>query len=416
MKKLKKLKKLKKEFSSRVPEAVPEPGNRRAAGVVPGSSPKGREPGTADPDYLTREEASLFGDVASLLDGELPARLPADLLVRTNGSGLFYRGQVNHLFGDPEAGKTWVALAAAVEILRSGGKAMVIDIDHNGMTPTVGRLLTLGADKEVLEDLSKFRYSAVDDKHEVLELVSVANRWKPDLVIVDSVGELVPMFSASSNNPDDYTRVNALVMKPLATQAGASVIIIDHLAKNPESRSQGATGTTAKNRAIGGVSLRANLLDPFKPGKGGACELVIHKDRHGSVRATSADSGKNALAGKFHMYEAGEVATWEVRAPSSDDRSTQDSSPFDDVLAVAKLDPPPTTVDDATKRLGWRKQRAARAVRDWREAGEPVPSSLLLEHGAGTAPGSKQRSSTDTRPSVEVPAKSKSRRRKHGGT
>ena len=37
------------------------------------------------------------------------------------------------------------------------------------------------------------------------------------------------------------------------------------------------------------------------------------------------------------------------------------------VAAIGELDPPPTTVEDARQRLGWRKQRASNALRAWRE-------------------------------------------------
>jgi hypothetical protein len=64
-----------------------------------------------------------------------------------------------------------------------------------------------------------------------------------------------------SNSPDDFTIAHARVLKPLA-RAGACVIAIDHLAKNTESRAAGPTGTAAKRRAVGGVSLRVALEDP----------------------------------------------------------------------------------------------------------------------------------------------------------
>ena len=57
----------------------------------------------------------------------------------------------------------------------------------------------------------------------------------------------------------------------------------------------------------------------------------------------------------------------EFRAPADGVRNDDETAPPDDVAAIAALDPPPETIDDARQRLGWRKQRAANALRAWRE-------------------------------------------------
>jgi hypothetical protein len=59
----------------------------------------------------------MYGDVAGLLAGDLPEPPAPELLRRTDGNAMFYKGQVNMLFGEPESGKTWVALAAVSEAL-----------------------------------------------------------------------------------------------------------------------------------------------------------------------------------------------------------------------------------------------------------------------------------------------------------
>jgi hypothetical protein len=86
-----------------------------------------------------------YVDVAALLDGTLPEPPAPDLLRRSDSNALFYAGQVNLLFGDPESGKTWVALAAVEEALHKGGTALVVDLDHNGPAATLSRLVALGA-------------------------------------------------------------------------------------------------------------------------------------------------------------------------------------------------------------------------------------------------------------------------------
>lgn len=108
-------------------------------------------PVSAPPVWETGKHA-LYVDVAALLDGDLADAPAPESLRRTDGIGLFYNGQVNLVFGDPESGKSWICLAAISEALSLGRRAVVIDLDHNGPSATVQRLLMLGAPEDALRD------------------------------------------------------------------------------------------------------------------------------------------------------------------------------------------------------------------------------------------------------------------------
>ena len=56
-----------------------------------------------------------------------------------------------------------------------------------------------------------------------------------------------------------------------------------------------------------------------------------------------------------------------IRGTSDSTRNPDETAPAEDVAAIDALDPPPTTVDDARQRLHWQKQRAANAIRTWRQ-------------------------------------------------
>ena len=123
-------------------------------------------------------------------------------------------------------------------------------------------------------------------------VVADAQQWRPDVAVVDSVGELLPFLGLNTNSADDYTAAHRRVLTPLA-RAGACVIGIDHLAKNAESRSQGATGTHAKRRATGGASLRVTLLDTFAPGQAvRACSTCTRTGTAASA-STAPTTAKN---------------------------------------------------------------------------------------------------------------------------
>ena len=324
----------------------------------------------------------LYTDIAALLDDSLPRPPEPDVLRRGDGCGLFYSGQVNLVFGDPESGKTWICLAAVSEALTGGRSALILDLDHNGPQATVSRLIDLGAPETALRNPARFRYAEPEDGTEALAIVADAADWRPDVVVVDSLGEVVPLFGGSSNSPDDFTRVNARVMKPLAI-CGAAVLVIDHLAKNTESRAMGSTGTTAKKRAVGGVSLRVSVGDQFTPGRGGSAHITIAKDRHGGLRQHCSTADREPLAGTFVLQVTDNATGWHVTAPSASDRNPAEEVDPADLKDLAALDPPPSSVRDVAERMHWKWARAGAALRDFR-ALRPV---LPVAHTQGAATG-----------------------------
>ena len=328
--------------------------------TVPGSEPSMPEPGTAS-------EKPLYEDIRGMLDGTLPDPPEPRLGRRTDNRCLFYASQVNWVFGDPESGKTWLCLAATVEALQAGRRALIVDLDHNGAAATVRRLLDLGAPIEALRDINRFRYCEPEDRLELRQVILDCAAWRPAVALVDSIGELLPMYGASSNSSDDFTLAHSNVLKPLA-RAGAAVLAVDHLAKGADSRAAGPGGTAAKRRAIGGVSLRVKVKQPFTPGHGGSATLLVNKDRHGSVRAHCPVGDREPVAGTFKLLAFTDgVLEWAIYPPADGERNSDENAPPDDVAAIQALDPPPTTVDDARSRLKWNKQRTATALRTWRE-------------------------------------------------
>ncbi|QIP41097.1 hypothetical protein G9444_3853 [Rhodococcus erythropolis] len=192
--------------------------------------------------------------------------------------------------------------------------------------------------------------------------------WRPSVAVVDSIGELLPLFGSNSNSADDFTTVHTRVLKPLA-RTGACVLAVDHLAKGQDSRAHGPGGTAAKRRAIGGVSLRVKVKDAFTPGKGGSAYLSVNKDRHGGLREHCPTGDREPLAGIFSLLAFSDgILEWEVKAPKDSDRNPEESAPPGDVAQVAALDPAPETVDEAQTALRWGRQRTSRAVKAWRES------------------------------------------------
>lgn len=312
----------------------------------------------------------LFVDVASILTKGIPPPPRPVLLTREDGYALFYAAKVNVLFGDPECGKTWIALAAVVEALNAGRRAAILDLDHNGAGEILTRLLALGAHPGALGDPGRFRLAEPESGDDLIQVVHALRLWKAAVVVVDSLGELVPMLGLNSSNPDDYTSAHRRTLTPLAA-AGAVVIAIDHLPKGEESRERGQTGTMAKKRAINGVSLRVTVAEQFAPGRGGAANMVVEKDRPGGVRANCPTDSRKQPAGRFVMTaRADGSVSWKVTKPKVE---SAPGAPDRDVAELDALAPPPRSQRDVQERLKWGSNRALNALQRWRDLQRSSP-------------------------------------------
>lgn len=367
-----------------VPYSPREVAAEQDVATPPGQPADVASPPEDDPD--APDLGALFVDVAALLAGDAPEPPQRTALRRTDGEALLYAGQVNNLFGDPESGKTWLAHAGAAEALQTGLRVVIFDLDHNGPAATVSRLLALGAPVDRLRDPDAFRYVEPEDRVHLLACVNACRPWCPDYAVVDSAGELLPIMRLSSNSPDDFTEAHLRVLKPLA-MAGATVVLIDHLAKNTESRQMGPTGTTAKRRAIGGVSLRVKVDEPFTPGVGGRAVLTVNKDRHGGVRAVceAPDGAGEVFAGTFVLDSSGVQMSWAIHAPAGRVGSNRTSA---DLAALLKLDPAPSSVRDVKRRMDWGSNRAAAAWKAYCERSSTpgnAPALGITASGSGPA-------------------------------
>lgn len=305
-------------------------------------------------------------DPTDHLDGTYAPPQPTIGTHLPGGLPLLYPSAVNGLVGDPEAAKTLLATAIAIDTLHGGGTVAWIDLDHNGAPATIARFRRFGATKAMLGNPDTFRLGLPEDAAAADAIVADLTARPASLVVLDSIGELLPLYGASSNDADEYTRVHQQVMARIAT-AGAAVLTIDHLSKGTDSRTYGASGTIAKKRAYDGALLRVTVETSFAPGKGGQSELRIIKDRHGALRAL-ADGGREPMLARFVLDERENSATrWHLAGPGL---TLGDA--IADVDAVAKLDPPARSYRDIKTRLGWADRRAQDAWRSYKNFTDPA--------------------------------------------
>jgi hypothetical protein len=248
---------------------------------------------------------------------------------------------------------------------------LFVDLDHNGAEAITANLLMFGVPKEVLRNPSRFRHWDKDDARGVESVVADCAQWCPDVVVVDSSGELLPLFDASSDNADEFTRVHNRILQPLAT-TGAAVLLIDHLAKQQESRRLGPGGSMAKRRTVGGLSMRVVCERPFIKGQGGAARLMVNKDRHGGVRehcaAVGAGSKNTEQLGGTFLLEVGDdgATTWRVAPPTENTTADRPFRPTNLMERASRaVEENPTghfTKDRLAKEVTGKTQALKRAV------------------------------------------------------
>lgn len=264
-------------------------------------------------DDTDPDEGPLYVDIGALLDDGLPEPPTPDILRRSDGVGLLYRGEINLIYGDPEDGKTMISLAGCVGVLRDGGTALFIDLDNNGVESIVARLVMLGAPAEALRS-GRFRYCSPGGADRLEDVItdSIREGQEPDLAVLDCVGELVGLFGGSNDSADDFTRIARNTAGRLA-RAGTCVVLIDHMAKSKDSRDYGAGGTMAKRRVIGGTQLCVSVDVPLRKDHGGSLRLSIRKDRHGGLRrhCYTATSDKTLQYAGTFLIEPGD-SDWRV--------------------------------------------------------------------------------------------------------
>jgi len=202
---------------------------------------------------------------------------PTILRVDGEVNGLFYPGLLNQLFGEPGSAKSWIALCAALEIIRTGLRVLWIDYEDRpiGM---VERLVALGADDD---EIALLDYRAPSSG--ILRGVEWLERQNPravyGLIVIDSTGEAMAAGGVKLNDGEVATWFQRV--KRLMTD-DAALLALDHVAKNPQSPELYPTESQRKLAAVSGASYRADIVTAFAKGRDGKIKLRVAKDRPGT--------------------------------------------------------------------------------------------------------------------------------------
>lgn len=272
-----------------------------AAAFLAGQGWAADEVATLDPDELAHLSAATTAatpdavgtdddlpaweivDLGPVLDGSADPPRPT-LLARSDGVGLVYAGRVHSIAGEPGGGKTWLALALVAQTLAAGGRALLIDYEDSPDS-AVARLGALGVDPEVIrERLTYVRpHGPLLVRGDGVEAtMSRLDALGADVVVIDSVGEALATEGLGPNDDDSVARWYRQVARRLTRRGDTAVVVVDHVAKDRDTRGLFAIGSQRKLAAIDGAAYLIEVKTaPTRTADG---HLVIRcaKDRHGT--------------------------------------------------------------------------------------------------------------------------------------
>lgn len=279
-------------------ETMPvQAGSTPVAPVQNGSTESHEANKTASPSWQ-------FEDLAQLASGiELPPT--PTVFQREDGQGLFYRGAVNDLHGEPGCGKSMIAQIATAQELKADRDVIYIDYEDSARN-VVKRLLLLGVTGEqIVQHLHYVRPSAkpssptsLDGWKETLDYADTAT-----LAIIDGVTSCLAYAGLDSNSGDDIAAWYN-TMPQLISACGPAVVLIDHVVKSKDNRGRYAGGSMQKLALIDGISYSVDMTKPVGKGVRGTIVIKSGKDRISEIEEHCAVSWSSNGS---HLREAARI-------------------------------------------------------------------------------------------------------------
>lgn len=275
--------------------------------VQNGSAPASQVQNGSMESYEANKNASSswrFEDLAQLASGiELPPT--PTVFQREDGQGLFYRGAVNDLHGEPGCGKSMIAQIATAQELKNNRDVIYIDYEDSARN-VVKRLLLLGVTGEqIISHLHYVRPSAkpssptsLDGWRETLDYADTAT-----LTIIDGVTSCLAYAGLDSNSGDDIAAWYN-TMPRLISACGPAVVLIDHVVKSKDNRGRYAGGSMQKLALIDGISYSVDMTKPVGKGVRGTIVIKSGKDRISEIEEHCAVSWSSNGS---HLREAARI-------------------------------------------------------------------------------------------------------------
>ena len=215
---------------------------------------------------------------------------------------ILYEGGLHTLVGEPESGKSVLAYQWMIDVMRSGGRCVLLD-EEAGPYDAMGKLQALGLTRDLAQHLTYLQPRGrnldrlANEFHEV-----VGHDCK--MLVVDSMAAVLATAGKEENSNADVTEFVNKVLLPLAKGRGVAVVVIDHKTKGTtgERYSRGASAKLG----IVDMSIEVEATTPFSRDQDGLLKLTCHKDRFGYTGRGFTWQAKVGTTGGLHL----EIGRW----------------------------------------------------------------------------------------------------------
>jgi hypothetical protein len=246
-------------------------------------------------------------DLGPYLEGTIVQEMPTIAKV-SDDLALFYKGSVNEIHGEPSVGKTNILVAAVIAEVRAGGSVLYIDPEDTA-AGFVSKLRSLSCDDPAVIAAVKegrIAYLHNPDPAELQAAQGWAIKNKRTLVVLDGLAESLAAEGLNEDVAGDVLSFFKRQVRPFAEEAGAAVVVADHVAK--AGNGSWSRGSGAKLGRYDGVSYDVVLGQAYSPKVAGWVQLRVAKDRKGGV----GPKGKKVAKLSFAPGNGnGTTTTWE---------------------------------------------------------------------------------------------------------
>lgn len=234
---------------------------------------------TRDVAELFAVEFNGFDDVSQFQEPDKPSLLQITGKGANQYSAVVIEGTITVLSAKRASGKTWVTSLWAAQVMRAGGNVFWFDFERQPRG-LVQKLRSVGVLDNTMRN--QLHYSAALAPPEYLLPLITAYRatGKPVLLVVDAFrtlqGKVAP--GSSANDGDAVEQVYMECLTP-AVDAGATVVLLDHMPKNGD----GSTFGSERKESAADYVIRLEKVEPFSKVKPGFAMMTCGKDRYGDI-------------------------------------------------------------------------------------------------------------------------------------
>ncbi len=208
---------------------------------------------------------------------ELPEQPPTP--PELGNTHLVYPGKRHVFSGPPESAKTLAAYCILIQVVRTGGKAVLLDFEM-GAYDARQRLRELGATALEIDHIS---YVEPDERATPVRIQQLLE-LEPDLVVIDAAAGVYSLEGLDDNKRGDVEKISSLYIRAF-WRAGIATILIDHVVKDTETRGRYAIGS---ERKLGGADVHLGFevigKQAISRGGKGRYKIATHKDRGGYLK------------------------------------------------------------------------------------------------------------------------------------